>query len=123
MCMHTNIQVKVRLIELGHEAASGDDHMVLPMAAIDKLYHDVNRHQPSGKWGPFQVDLFADRLNRQLQSFVSWKPEPLSVSSDVFQMEWKICKLTHSPLSASSVDVFFAKLHTDQSQLVLIAPL
>ena len=47
-------------IELGNEAASGDDHMVSPMAAIDKLYHDVNKHQPSGSvpgrfvCGPFK---------------------------------------------------------------------
>ena len=34
-------------IDLGRGAASGDDRMVSPMAAIDHMYE--NKNQPSGK--------------------------------------------------------------------------
>lgn len=27
-------------------------------------------------WGPFQVDLFASRLNSKVSSYVLWKPDP-----------------------------------------------
>lgn len=38
------------------------------------------------KWGPWTVDLFASRWNRQLKSFYSWKPDPLEI--DAFQVTW-----------------------------------
>ena len=38
--------------------------------------------------GPFQVDLFATRDNRQLRSFVSPFPAPLACGTDAFSLNW-----------------------------------
>ena len=36
-----------------------------------------------------QVDLFASRLNRQVDTFVSWKPEPEAWAIDAFSLNWR----------------------------------
>ena len=35
------------------------------------------------------VDLFASRLNRQVDLFVSWKPEPEAWAVDAFSISWQ----------------------------------
>ena len=35
-----------------------------------------------------QVDLFATRLNAQVQKFVSWKPDPQAWKVDAFAITW-----------------------------------
>ncbi|KAM4749018.1 stereocilin [Rhinophrynus dorsalis] len=39
-------------------------------------------------WGPFQIDLFASRLNRQLPTFFSWRPDPEALATDAFLQSW-----------------------------------
>ena len=39
--------------------------------------------------GLCQIDLFASWLNHQLQKYVTWKPDPFAVATDVFQLSWK----------------------------------
>ena len=41
------------------------------------------------KWGIPEVDLFASRLNHQLPTYVSWKPDPNSHFIDAIPMSWK----------------------------------
>ena len=48
-------------------------------AVFDCLYH---------KWGPLNIYLFASRLSFQLDQFVSWRPDPLAVRTDVFTLDW-----------------------------------
>ena len=45
-------------------------------AAINKL------------WGPFEIDLFASHLTKQLPKFVSWKPDPEALGTDAFTVDW-----------------------------------
>ena len=35
------------------------------------------------------IDLFASRLNHQLQPYVSWHPDPRAVAVDAFHLSWK----------------------------------
>lgn len=42
----------------------------------------------SSIWGPFQVDLFASRLNTQLPRFFSWRPDPHAEAVDAFLQDW-----------------------------------
>lgn len=37
---------------------------------------------------PSRVDLFASRINAQLDHYVSWRPEPSSVATDAFTFDW-----------------------------------
>ena len=40
------------------------------------------------KWGPLNIDLFASRLSYQLDHFVSWRPDPLTIHTDAFTLDW-----------------------------------
>lgn len=39
-------------------------------------------------WGPLKIDLFADRLNTQLENYMSWRPDPYAMGMDTFQIPW-----------------------------------
>ena len=39
--------------------------------------------------GPCQIDLFATRLNHQLDHYVSWRPDPFATATDAFQITWR----------------------------------
>lgn len=34
------------------------------------------------------IDLFASRLNRQLENYISWFPDPQAIKSDAFSINW-----------------------------------
>lgn len=34
------------------------------------------------------MDLFASRLNRQLENYISWFPDPFAFTSDAFFISW-----------------------------------
>jgi hypothetical protein len=40
------------------------------------------------RWGPHEVDMFADAFNHQLPNYVSWKPDPTSRAVDAFTQNW-----------------------------------
>ena len=40
------------------------------------------------KLGGCDVDLFASRVNAQLKSYVSWRPDPDAMAVDVFTLDW-----------------------------------
>ena len=51
------------------------------------------------KWGPFEVDLFASRLTKQLPKFASWKPDPMAAYTDALSLDWgQILGLCFSPI-------------------------
>jgi hypothetical protein len=72
-------------------------------------------------WGPFQVDLFADRLNTQLQQYVSWRPDPNALQVDAFLMSWKDRKAYAFP-PFCMIGRCLGKVRVEQATLVLIAP-
>lgn len=43
----------------------------------------------NNRWGPLRIDLFADRLNTQLEKYASWKPDPGATQVDSFLMNWQ----------------------------------
>ena len=45
--------------------------------------------QISRSLGPVEVDLFSNRLNAQLEKYVSWKPDPFALATDAFLLNWK----------------------------------
>ena len=52
-----------------------------------RLFHTLSQF-----WGPFEIDLFADRLNCQGDRFVSWKPDPAAEAVDAFKVNWSQLK-------------------------------
>ena len=45
-------------------------------------------HQVVRLLGPVTIDLFADRLNAQMERYVSWKPDPFAMATDAFSLKW-----------------------------------
>lgn len=39
-------------------------------------------------YGKPDVDLFASRLNAQVEKYVSWKPDPSAIATDAFSLSW-----------------------------------
>lgn len=64
---------------------------------LSRLGHDRNDwklnprefRKLSKEWGPFTIDLFATRVNKQVERFYSWGPEPGSSAIDALAQPWK----------------------------------
>ncbi|KAM4697809.1 uncharacterized protein WCC33_013413 [Rhinophrynus dorsalis] len=54
----------------------------------DWMLHSEIFSQLHQAWGPFQVDLFASRLNWRLPQFFSWRPDPEALATDAFLQSW-----------------------------------
>ena len=39
-------------------------------------------------FGQPDIDLFASRLNAQVETYVSWKPHPMAKFGDAFSVDW-----------------------------------
>ena len=72
-------------------------------------------------WGPLTIDLFADRMNTQLQSYISWFPDPFAHGTDAFQIPWTNLRGYSFP-PFSMICRCLAKIRKDQATIVLITP-
>ena len=53
------------------------------MDVSKQIFHKILSH-----YDDLQIDLFASRLNAQLQNYVSWKPDPMAKHIDAFCVNW-----------------------------------
>jgi len=73
------------------------------------------------KWGPWTIDLFADRLNAQLRRYASWKPDPEAVQVDAFLMDWK----SETPYAFPPfclISRCLGKIRKERATVVMITP-
>ena len=69
-----------------------------------------------------RVDLFASRLNHQVDTFVSWKPEPQAWAVDAFSLHWKdIMFYAFPPFSV--LGRVLSKIKMEQASGILVLPL
>ena len=69
-----------------------------------------------------QIDLFASRLNAQLQNYVSWKPDPMAKHIDAFCVNWsQYVFYTFPPFCLLSRCV--QKIVQEQASGVLVVPI
>ena len=67
------------------------------------------------------IDLFASRLNKQLDKFVSWQPDPNAIAINAFSLNWnKYYSYIFAPFSM--LGRVLAKLEQDQAEAIVIAP-
>jgi len=71
--------------------------------------------------GPCRTDLFATRLNAQLDNYISWRPDPGAMLTDAFQTSWKELEGYAFPPFAL-IGRCLQKVRTEQSTIVLVAP-
>ena len=79
-------------------------------------------HSLEGKFGQFCIDLFASRLNAQLECFVAWKPDPLAQHVDAFSLNWGKFKLAYIFPPFSLLQRCLQKVTSDQAEAVIVAP-
>ena len=66
-------------------------------------------------------DLFASRLNKQLDCYMSWQPDPHAVAVDAFSTDWAN-HLNYIFPPFSMLTRVLGKLEADQAEAILIAP-
>ena len=74
------------------------------------------------RWGMFDTDLFASRLNFKVPQYVSWRPDPGAQFINAFLMNWKPHYFYAFP-PFSLVATCMQKIEQDQSTGLLIVPL
>ena len=67
------------------------------------------------------IDLFASAWNRQLETFVSWQPQPSALTIDAFSLDWHRLQAYAFPPFAL-IQRCLGKIRKDQAELTLVAP-
>ena len=78
--------------------------------------------QISHKLGYPSIDLFASRACHQIQSYMSWKPDPQSLAVDVFQQNWQTRGLTYAFPPFSLIGKVVRKVRMEKATSILITP-
>ena len=73
------------------------------------------------KWGRFDMDLFASRLNYKVSSCVSWRPDPEAKFVDAFYLDWAPYLFYAFP-PFSVLATCLQKISWEQATRVLIVP-
>ena len=73
------------------------------------------------KWGIPEIDLFANRLNNQLDRYISWKPDPGAMAVDAFALDWhKINFYAFPPFNM--IGRVLRKVEDDQAEGLVVVP-
>ena len=73
------------------------------------------------KFGMPEVDLMASRANRQIDTYVSWHPQPGAKAIDAFSISWKEGLLYVFP-PFSIIGQTISKIIQDDSDVILVVP-
>lgn len=87
-----------------------------------QLDHDIFL-QICSKLGCPNVDLFASRLNAQVEVFCSWKQDPECSYVDAFSLNWKTFDYVYIFPPFSLMGLCIKKIQDDQARGIIIAPL
>lgn len=68
------------------------------------------------------IDLFASRLNKQIDSFASWKPDPDALFIDAFNRNWNMLNFYAFP-PFSVISQMLQKIVLDQTEGLVVVPL
>ena len=74
------------------------------------------------RWGSFDIDLFASRLNYKVPCYVSWRPDPDAKFIDAFYMDWGPYLFYAFP-PFSMIATCLQKITQDKATGVLIVPI
>ena len=68
---------------VGADESSRNFNMELEWMFSKQIFQKILSH-----FDDLQIDLFASRLNAQLENYVSWKPDPMAKHIDAFCVNW-----------------------------------
>ena len=72
-------------------------------------------------WGKPTIDLFAARTNKQVDRFISWRPDPDAWGTDAFKTEWPKGLLYANP-PFNLIGRFLRLVEKRKATVILIAP-
>ena len=73
-------------------------------------------------WNLPEIDLFASRLNKQTDKFVSWHPDPDAEHVDAFTISWSnMFSFVFAPFSLETVCL--RKIRQDQADCIFVCPM
>ena len=75
------------------------------------------------RFGPFDIDLFASRLNALCDIYCAWKPDPRARFIDAFSVNWNKFHKAYVFPPFSVIMKCLQKLCQDQAQAVFVTPL
>ena len=67
------------------------------------------------------IDMFASRLNKQLERYVSWKPDPFAEEINSFSIPWSH-ELIYAFPPFSLMGRLIQKVQQDKAEVLLVAP-
>ena len=73
-------------------------------------------------WGDISIDLFASRLNFQVQPYCAWQPDPYAFAIDAFLLDWGRWSLIYAFPPFSLVNRVLQKIVQDQAEAVMVVP-
>ena len=96
---------------------------------MSRVFHDNNEWKLNTKmfqkifdqFPNLEIDLFASRINFQLDQYVAWRPDPGCIAVDAFAQNWETKMFYAFPLF-SLVPRCLQKITQDQATGILIAP-
>ena len=83
----------------------------------DKIFQKVVEN-----FGVPDIDMFASRLNKKTEVFVSWGPDPEAAAVDAFTLHWSQFKLMYAFPPFSLVGRTVAKILEDGARAILVVP-
>ena len=72
-------------------------------------------------WGPFEIDLFASRLNFKIPRYASWTPDPDAKLVNALFMQWDKHFYAFPPFSP--IATCLRKMEEDQAAGVILVPI
>ena len=76
----------------------------------------------TSRFGQPVIDMFASRLNFQLQPYCSWQPDPHAKYIDCFTFNWKSHQLIYAFPPFSVVGRVLQKIAADKTTAILVVP-
>lgn len=73
-------------------------------------------------WQEPEIDMFASRLNKQVEKFASWKPDPDAIHVNAFSMSWSHLFLYAFP-PFSLIPSCLQKFRRDKAEGIMVVPL
>ena len=73
------------------------------------------------RWGHPEIDLFANRLNHQISSYVSWKPDPGAIAVDSLSMNWS-SKFFYAFPPFNMIGKVLRKIEEENAKGLLVVP-
>lgn len=73
------------------------------------------------KWGPFDIDLFASKVNAKIEKFCAWRKEPDACVIDAFTLDWSNFYFYAFPPFAI-ISKIISKIISEKAHGILIVP-